>query len=228
MRTIPHSVVIFFSILGNTILAFAFLCSVICYRSLETDFRPLLSVLTFVVVTYSLAFLAYRIFLYFRPIMEGDQIPGSRSEFAFQVHNLFFLVFFNLLTRTNIVPVPLSAVLFRALGAKIGKNSFLAGPLLDPPLVSIGNNSIVGHLAVIYCHAIEGQSLSMDRVKIGSNVTLGAFAIVMGGVEIGDNSIVASGAVVSKGTKIPSGQIWGGVPARFLKNVNESAILKIV
>lgn len=44
---------------------------------------------------------------------------------------------------------------------------------------------------------------------IGANVT------ILKGVKIGEGSIVAAGSVVTK--DIPAYEIWGGVPARFLK-----------
>ena len=37
----------------------------------------------------------------------------------------------------------------------------------------------------------------------------------MPGVSIGDDCIIATGAVVTK--NIPSGEIWGGVPAHFIE-----------
>jgi acetyltransferase-like isoleucine patch superfamily enzyme len=48
-------------------------------------------------------------------------------------------------------------------------------------------------------------------------VTIGAHAIVMSDVEIADGAIVSAAAVVSKGTRIGPGEVWGGVPARRLK-----------
>ncbi|QVY67530.1 acyltransferase [Polaribacter sp. Q13] len=46
---------------------------------------------------------------------------------------------------------------------------------------------------------------------------IGANSIILKGVTIGENSIIAAGSVVSK--DIPSNQIWGGNPARFIKNL---------
>lgn len=38
---------------------------------------------------------------------------------------------------------------------------------------------------------------------------------------MGDNSVLAAGAVLSK--KIPAGEIWGGVPAKYIMKVDEFA-----
>ena len=54
-------------------------------------------------------------------------------------------------------------------------------------------------------------------VHIGNYVFIGARCIICKGVQIGDKSIVAAGSVVTK--NIPSGEIWGGNPARFIKNI---------
>jgi len=48
-----------------------------------------------------------------------------------------------------------------------------------------------------------------DEVWIGANV------IVLKGVIIGTGAVIAAGAVVTK--NIPPMEIWGGVPARFIK-----------
>lgn len=56
---------------------------------------------------------------------------------------------------------------------------------------------------------------------IGNHVRICAGAIIIGDVKVGDNSIIAAGAVVTK--DVPPGEIWGGVPARFIKKVKGSS-----
>ncbi len=49
-------------------------------------------------------------------------------------------------------------------------------------------------------------------IVIGSDVWLGANAVVLKGVRIGHGAIIAAGAVVTR--SVPEYEIWGGVPAR--------------
>jgi len=54
-------------------------------------------------------------------------------------------------------------------------------------------------------------------VVIKNGAWLGAGVIVLKGVNIGERSVVAAGAVVTK--NIPSGELWGGNPARFIRKL---------
>ena len=70
-----------------------------------------------------------------------------------------------------------------------------------------------------------------DDVTIGHNVTLhgctvrncaliGMGATVLDHADIGEGAIVAAGALVLSNTIIPAGELWGGVPAKFIKKVD--------
>lgn len=181
------------------------------------DFRGVLVVLAAVVLVYVYALLVYRVFLRLSPLREGDVAPGSRHELVANVNMLFYLLLFNSLVRTHFVPVPIMRLVYLALGARLGANTYSAGALLDPPLTRIGSNTIIGHDAVIFAHVIEGARLELKSVVIGDTVTIGATAVVMAGVHIGDHAIVSAGAVVTKDTRIGAGEVWGGIPARRLK-----------
>lgn len=56
-------------------------------------------------------------------------------------------------------------------------------------------------------------------VKINKNAWIGAGVIILPGVTVGENSVIAAGSVVTK--SVPNNQIWGGVPARFIKALNQ-------
>lgn len=181
------------------------------------DFRGVTILIGAVLFVYIYAFAMYRLFLHFMPLQEGELAEGSREEFAAQVNILFYLLLFNSLIRTRFLPVPMMRLVYQALGARLGNNTYSAGTLLDPPLTEFGDNCIIGHDAVLFCHAIEGRHFALSRIRVGDNVTIGATAVVMSGVFIGDSAIISAGAVVLKDTLIGPGEVWGGVPARRLK-----------
>lgn len=182
------------------------------------DFRAIALCLLALLALYLYAFAVYRVFLKLMPLAEGVAGPGTHAEFVANVNILFYLLLFNSLIRSHVIPVPLLRLVYLALGAKLGRNTYSAGVLLDPPLTFIGSNTIIGHDAVIFAHVIEGDRLELQPVHIGDNVTIGATAIVMAGVTIGDGAIVSAGAVVIKDSRIGPDEIWGGMPARLLKH----------
>lgn len=66
--------------------------------------------------------------------------------------------------------------------------------------------------------ALEKRSAHISAsIVLEDDVWIGANAIILSGVVIGTGSIVAAGAVVNK--SIPSGELWGGVPARCIKKI---------
>ncbi|MBT4932872.1 MAG: gamma carbonic anhydrase family protein [Rhodospirillaceae bacterium] len=74
----------------------------------------------------------------------------------------------------------------------------------------IGNDITIGHMALIHACTLE------DGCFIGMNAT------VMDGAVIESGAIVAAGALVSPGKTIPAGQLWGGTPARYLRDLTQS------
>jgi acetyltransferase-like isoleucine patch superfamily enzyme len=215
MRKITAAQVVAFSLLFTAIIGLAAGTSWFALGRLPLGSFLGIAVTSFAItLMYIYALAVYRLFLRFMPLQLGELPPGSRAEFAAQVNILFYLMIFNSLIRTHFVPVPLMRLVYLALGAKLGRDTYSAGALLDPPLTHIGNNCIVGHDAVIFTHVIEGDRFELFTVRIGNDVTIGAHAVVMPDVEIGDGAIVSVGAVVTKGTRIGAGEVWGGIPAK--------------
>lgn len=218
MRQItPAQITTFFILLALALALGVATTWLVLGRAPLGDFRGVVLVAAGVVFIYLWAFAIYRLFLRAFPLQEGELPEGSRAEFAAQVNILFYLMLFNSLIRTHFLPVPLLRLVYQALGARFGRNSYSAGVLLDPPLVEMGDNCIIGHDAALFCHAIEGRHFALGRIRLGHNVTIGATAVVMSDVSIGDGAIVSAGAVVRKGTRIGAGEVWGGVPARRLR-----------
>ena len=223
MRKITYSQIGFFFTLYGLIIALALVSThFLARKAWLGDFYSVIYVLLLFVLIYLWGFLVYRVFLRIMPLQEGYIEPNSRAEFVAQVNIMFYLMLFNTLIRTDFLPVPIKTLVYSCLGAKIGANSFSPGTILDPPLTEIGDNTIIGHAATLYSHAIEGNYFALDKIVLGNNVTVGAGAIIMSGVIAEDNAIVSAGAVVKKGTHIGRGEHWGGVPARCLGVPNAS------
>jgi acetyltransferase-like isoleucine patch superfamily enzyme len=217
MRAIKPLQILLFLLLLTLILLLAGFSAALLDRLPLGDFRALALLAAGLLLIYLWAFVVYRLFLLALPLREGVVPEHSRSELVANVNILFYLLLFNSLIRTHFIPVPILRLVYLALGARLGSNTYSAGVLLDPPLTRIGANTIIGHNAVVFAHVIEGAKLELKAVEIGSGVTIGATAVVMAGVHIGDDAIVSAGAVVAKDTRIGPGEVWGGIPARLLK-----------
>lgn len=74
----------------------------------------------------------------------------------------------------------------------------------------IGNNVSIGHNAIVH------------GCMIHDNVLIGMGSIVMDNCIIESNSIIAAGAVVTQNTRVESGTIYAGIPARKVKDIDQS------
>ena len=74
----------------------------------------------------------------------------------------------------------------------------------------IGNNVSIGHNAIVHGCIVH------------DNVLIGMGAIVMDNCIIESNSIIAAGAVVTQNTVVESGSIYAGVPAKKVKDIDQS------
>ncbi|MBA4388694.1 MAG: hypothetical protein C0404_11985 [Verrucomicrobia bacterium] len=118
-------------------------------------------------------------------------------------------------------PLVLTGVYYRLLGLKMGRDAVVAvyAIIVDPLLTTMGDHSVIGENACVTAHAIVNEKIIIEPVVIGDGATIGIGAVVMPGARIGECAIVAPGAVVSPGTKIPSYEMWGGMPARKIKSI---------
>jgi len=106
----------------------------------------------------------------------------------------------------------------------VGENVFINSgcKMQDQGGIYIGDDVLIGHNACLLTlnHAQDPENRAdmypepihiEDKAWLGSNVT------VLPGVTIGEGAIVAAGAVVTK--DVDPNTIVGGIPAKFIKNV---------
>lgn len=174
------------------------------------------------VIALGLAFLGsiaiYRMLFLVLGLRSGECTAGSPLGFRMDLHTLFFSFLYVPVFATGILPLPIAGQLYRCLGLRMGANSYTAGLIFDPLQVSIGSNTMIGFRAIVCPHINEAERLALYPIRIGNGVTIGAHAFLMAGTEVGDGAMVAVGSVVTKGTRIPPGEIWGGIPARRLRH----------
>ena len=103
----------------------------------------------------------------------------------------------------------------------------------DVNFIKIGNKVNIQDGAVIHCTYQKHPTIIGNNVSIGhnaivhgcvvhDNVLIGMGAIVMDNCVIHSNSIVGAGSVVTQNTVIESGAIYAGIPAKKVKDIDQS------
>ena len=95
--------------------------------------------------------------------------------------------------------------------------------------IYISENVLIGHDVQIYDS--DFHSTKMDERKInklnykdefsvflGKNCWIGSNSIILKGVKIGENSVIAANSIVTK--NVPSNVVYGGIPAKFIKKID--------
>jgi carbonic anhydrase/acetyltransferase-like protein (isoleucine patch superfamily) len=73
----------------------------------------------------------------------------------------------------------------------------------------IGDDVLVGHMAMIHGALLHDKSF------------VGLGAIVMDGCEIESGGMIAAGGMLTPGKKILAGEMWGGRPAKKMRDLTE-------
>ena len=111
---------------------------------------------------------------------------------------------------------PLKILHLRLFGAKVGKDVVMGGLVLDPCLLEVGDNTIIGGFSTIAGHAVERGNISFRKVRIGRNCGVGIRAVILPGACLEDGSMLGAQSLLPKMSLIPAHQTYGGVPASKL------------
>lgn len=128
------------------------------------------------------------------------------------------------------MPQPCTFFVDRGCSITIGDNVGISQTaLIAHDTITIGDNVKIGGGTCVYTSDFHSLDAEIRRTKedkkyrktapvtIGNDVFIGARCIILKGVTVGDKSIVGAGSVVTK--SIPSGEIWAGNPAKFIRKV---------
>jgi acetyltransferase-like isoleucine patch superfamily enzyme len=126
-------------------------------------------------------------------------------------------------------------------GAQIGQNCNICAHGL------IENDVVIGHNVTVKCGVWLWDGITVeDNVQIGPGVvftndkyprakqpfelqrtlikryaSIGAGAVILGGITIGENAMIGAGSVVTK--SVPDNELWVGNPARFVRTLDPVA-----
>ena len=112
---------------------------------------------------------------------------------------------------------------------EVGNNVFINAccHFQDHGGVTLGDGCQIGHNVVF---ATLNHGLAPEHrhttypapIVLGKNVWVGSNSTILQGVTVGDNAVVAAGAVVTK--DVPANAIVGGVPAKVIKYIDNTAV----
>ncbi|CAE7917869.1 GAMMACA1 [Symbiodinium sp. KB8] len=100
------------------------------------------------------------------------------------------------------------------------------------PFASVGDRAVIhtsksvegkpAAVVKIGSHAVIGPGALIQSAIIENHAVVGAGAIIMEGAVVEEYARVAEGAVVHPGRRVPKGQLWGGNPAVFVRNLTKT------
>ena len=110
----------------------------------------------------------------------------------------------------------------------------------DAGHIDIGSRVNIQDGTVIHCSTGDGlETVIADDVVVGHNATIhsahieshcliGMGSTILDKAHVGSGSIVAAGALVLGKTEIGPNELWGGVPARFIKKITPEAVERTI
>lgn len=102
------------------------------------------------------------------------------------------------------------SILYRLLGAKIGKRVFWPGsqPVTDGTfdLLTIGDDAVFGSRSSILCTTIDRA----EPVVLCAGANVSDNCVVMAGSVVGKNAVLGSNSICLEGMYLPSGSVWFG------------------
>ena len=110
---------------------------------------------------------------------------------------------------------PFKPMISRLLGMKVGKRVLDLGmQASERNMVEVGDHTILNEGVFLQCHSLEDGFFKSDRIKIGSECSVGVKGFVHYGTEMRDGSILEADSFLMKGEVMAASSVWQGNPAR--------------
>lgn len=102
----------------------------------------------------------------------------------------------------------------------------------DQASVQVGSNSVVGdrvvlsgvHGVTVGDHVQIGSASILQDCKVDSECIVGPGCILGEGAHVSAKSQILAGSIIADNQVVPSGELWGGVPAKKVRDLTESEI----
>lgn len=158
----------------------------------------------------------------FVPLVPGTYTPGEhpRVLFAWRVFNYLAMnnLFFHY--QNGLLPSHMRKFFSRWLGMNAGGGIIsIAGVVVDPYLITLEEDTMVGQDASLLPSLYENGRLTLGTIVVRRGAVIGARSVVLPGVSIGRGAMVKAMSVVAENTVIGDGEVWGGVPARKMGQI---------
>lgn len=76
----------------------------------------------------------------------------------------------------------------------------------------IGDNVTIGHGCVIHA------------CTIGNMTLIGMQSCILDGASVEDRALLAAGSLLTPGKTVPTGQLWGGRPAKYIRDLTDKEL----
>ena len=111
----------------------------------------------------------------------------------------------------------------------IGQSTFINRlvTIVSRNKIEIGKEVLIADNVSIYDHdhqtsnselAYGKQGFVSKSILIEDNVWIGSHSVILKGVTLGKNAVIAAGSVVN--CSVPPKEVWGGVPAKFIRKLS--------
>jgi carbonic anhydrase/acetyltransferase-like protein (isoleucine patch superfamily) len=126
-----------------------------------------------------------------------------------------------------------------AAGSSVWYGAVLRG---DVNTIKVGSNTSIGDRAVVHVASEAGsvtgkpaETIIGDDVQVGAlailhacnigkGASIGTAAQVLDGATVGVGAVIEAASVVPPGKAIPTREVWGGVPAKFIRKVSDDEV----
>ena len=127
------------------------------------------------------------------------------------------------IAKFSLIPQNIRLIFYKWGGVNIKSKCFIGSNVhfdgIYPNLIEIEGGCVITSGTHILTHFFNthDRRFYAGKVHIGKRVFIGINTLIVNSVEIGDNAVIGAGSIVT--CDIPSGEIWAGNPARFIKKV---------